>query len=109
MEPFYAVCWINYALGQFRLDDNWWPLFIIFLFLYIFHIIISSHLVNLFNINFTNFFSFFQGGTSKPITPNIDSFLITLNELGLPGFEPSVLEQVNNFRLMQCNCDCKLE
>ncbi|XP_022958482.1 kinesin-like protein KIN-14J isoform X1 [Cucurbita moschata] len=34
-----------------------------------------------------------QGGNCKPINSNIESFLITLDELGLPGFEPSVLEQ----------------
>ncbi|XP_023549756.1 kinesin-like protein KIN-14J isoform X1 [Cucurbita pepo subsp. pepo] len=43
-----------------------------------------------------------QGGNSKPINPNIESFLITLDELGLPGFEPSVLEQGSIAPVLHC-------
>ncbi|KGN50095.1 kinesin-like protein KIN-14J isoform X1 [Cucumis sativus] len=43
-----------------------------------------------------------QGGNSKPITPDIERFLITLDELGLPGFEPSALEQGSIAPVLHC-------
>nr|QWT43337.1 kinesin-like protein KIN14H [Citrullus lanatus] len=43
-----------------------------------------------------------QGGNSKPIVPNIESFLITLDELALPGFEPSALEQGSIAPVLHC-------